>query len=374
MKIHHCAPALLLLAFCATTLPAQKPQVIGYISGHGRLMQASEISPRKLTRIHYAFLFPVDGEVNDNIPTDAANLTTLVSLKQVAPVLQVIVSIGGASHSGVFSDIALTSESRARFAQSCLRLIEKYGLDGVDIDWEYPAAPRPDGHFRPEDKHNYTLLLRDLRQTFDAAESRLGRHLITSTATNGKAFFLRNTEMSEVSRYVDTINLMGYDFYGDGSKTTGNHSALFTDPSDPNPISDDQCIHAYIAAGVPPEKITLGVPFYGHGWAGVSLFNHGLFQPDSSNSGFEILYNEIVSKDLKANSGFVRYWDSISAVPWLYNEKSGILITYDDPESLTLKAEYVTNHHLGGIMFWSESGDSGDALLDAINTGLGRKP
>jgi len=365
-----CGIAVALLM--VSSVGAQSPQVIGYVAGHGRVVKASEISPRKLTRIQYAFLFPVDGEVNDAVPTDAANLLTLVSLKQTAPALQVVASVGGASHSDAFSAIALTAESRRRFSQSCLRLVEEYRLDGIDVDWEYPAARHTDGTIHPEDKRNYTLLMRDLRETFDAAEVRLGRHLITSTATNGKAFFLHNTEMGEVSRYVDTINLMGYDFYGSSSKTTGNHAALYNDPADPNPVSDDQCVQAYLAAGVAPEKIVLGAPFYGHGWTGVGTNHHGLFQPVPAGTGFDILYRDLVAQDLASTSGFVRYWDADSAVPWLYNVNRGVFISYEDTESLGRKAEYVESRHLGGMMFWSLAGDDGDELLNAINKGLGR--
>jgi chitinase len=363
-----------ILTLCsATGAFSQQPQVIGYVLARSRHLDVNEIQPRKLTRIQYAFLLPVDGEVSDKLPFDAENLATLVSLKQVSPTLQVVVSIGGGAHSGSFSDIALSSESRSRFVASCLNLLEKYGLDGVDIDWEYPAQPRKDGNFRPEDKHNYTLLLRDLRQAFDSAEPRLHEHLITSTATNGKAFFLHNTEMGEVSHYVDTVNLMGYDFYPGGTKITGNHSALFTEPADPQQVSDDSCIQAYIAAGVPAEKIVLGVPFFGHEWTGVPALNRGLFQPASTKTVDDILYREIVARQLNPSSGYVRYWDKASAVPWLYNEKTGSFVTYDDPESLSLKAEYARSHRLGGVMFWSVEGDSNDVLLDAINAGLGRK-
>jgi chitinase len=359
---------------CAGCALSQQPQVIGYVLARGRHLDANEIQPRKLTRIQYAFLLPVNGEVSDKLPFDAENLATLVSLKQISPTLEVVVSIGGGAHSGAFSDIALTPESRSRFVASCLTLIEKYGLDGVDIDWEYPAQPRKDGNFRPDDKHNYTLLLRDLRQAFDSAATRLHKHLINSTATNGKAFFLHNTEMGEVSRYVDTVNLMGYDFYPGGAKITGNHSALLTDPTDPKQVSDDSCVQAYINAGVPAAKIVLGVPFFGHEWTGISALNHGLFQPASPTAAIDILYRDILSHDIDRSSGFVRYWDHASAVPWLYNDKSGTFITYDDPESLGLKASYVRSHHLGGVMFWSLDGDSNGLLLDALNAGLQRYP
>jgi len=364
-----------ILTFCLSFLFAQQkravsPQIIGYVFSRDRVLQPNEIAAQKLTRIQYAFLYTKDGRVAEASPTDAANLAVMVSLKRINPALEVVVSIGGGSHSDGFSDIAATSQSRGLFVESCVKVVEQYHLDGMDIDWEYPATPRPGGHFRAEDKQNYTLLLRDLRIAFDLAAKALGRHLVTSTATDGKPFFLRNTEMAEVARYVDTIALMGYDQYGHNDATTGNHAALFTDPADPKHFSDEQAVEAYIAAGVPAEKIVLGVPFYGVGWSGVPAKDHGLFQPVVAGKTFDVLYTDIAKKDLAAGSGFIRYWDNASQVPYLYNAETQTFISYEDPESLRYKADFVQARHLGGMMFWAYNGDPENVLLDAIDAGL----
>jgi len=380
-RIRHIAgkvSALILFAACLPFMQAQqkavaRPQVIGYVFARGRLLSASELSPQKLTRIQYAFLHTKDGELADVPASDAANFVTLIALKRINPSLQVVASIGGGSHSDDFSDIALTPESRARFAASCLRIIAQFHLDGVDIDWEYPAAARPDGKYRAEDKQNYTLLMRDLRAAFDRAAGSAGPHLVLSTATNGKNFFLRNTEMGQVAKYVDTVTLMGYDFYNRSNTTTGNASALYTDPADPKLVSDDGCIRAYLDAGVPAAKLVLGVPFYGHGWKNIAPANHGLFQPAAGSTIFDILYTDIAAADLTPGSGYIRYWDDASAVPYLYNAATHTFITYEDAQSLTRKAAYVREHQLGGMMFWASDGDAHDILLNAINAGLGRK-
>ena len=362
--------AVALLAATAS-LHAQK-QVIGYVFARNRALSAGEIAAKKLTRIDYAFINTKDGILSEPTAMEAANLATLVSLKKINPALTVVVSTGGFSRSEDFSDIALTPESRAKFVASCVKMVETQHLDGIDVDWEYPAFPRPNGRFRAEDKQNYTLLLRDLHVTFEEAGKRLHRRLYTSTATNGNKFFLNSTELGEVAKYVDVIVLMGYDFYDRKDPVTGNHSPLYTDPADPKHVSDDQSVRDYIAAGVPAGKIVLGVPFYGHGWTGVPAANNGLFQPVPAGKMFDVLYTEIAKKDLAPGSGFTRYWDEASAVPWIYNPATQTFVTYDDPESMKRKCEYVKQRHLGGIMFWAYNGDPDNVLLDAIDNGLGR--
>jgi len=163
---------------------------------------------------------------------------------------------------------------------------------------------------------------------------------------------------------------MGYDQYGRSDTNTGNHAALFTDPADPKHFSDEQAVEAYIAAGVPAEKIVLGVPFYGVGWNNVPSENHGLFQPVVTGKTFDVLYTYIAKKDLADGSGFIRYWDNASQVPYLYNAETQTFISYEDPESLRCKADFVRARHLGGIMFWAYNGDPENVLLDAIDAGL----
>jgi chitinase len=352
------------------------PVVIAYVFPQNHVLQPGEIDAQKLTRINYAFANINNGVIVDGFPSDAANFAALDALKQQNPSLTVLVSVGGWLWSGNFSDAVLTKQSRETFINSVGAFIEKYNLDGLDIDWEYPGQVGAGNRFRPEDKQHYTAVLKELRQRFGQEEKTLHRRLYLSVATGSDMDFLEHTEMDKAQKYVDTVNLMAYDYYEPGSEpTTGHNAPLFTDPLDPKHVSADASVRAYEQAGVPADKIVLGVPFYGHEWGQVPGENHGLFQPGKPVPNAFANYANISTNMLKANSGFVRYWDSDSAVPYLYNTAGQIFVSYDDPQSMALKCKYALDHKLAGIMFWDYQSDPTGALLDSIDrTLLGGKP
>ena len=346
--------------------PPAPPQIIAYIFPRNQLIAPGEVDARKLTRINYAFALIQSGRIVTESPVDAPNLTTLVALKRENPSLKVLISVGGWLGSGNFSDMALTRESRARFVDSVIAFIEQYQLDGLDIDWEYPAQSGAGNRFRPEDKRNYTLLMMDMRQRFRSEQRKLGRPLLLSVAAGASQDFLDHTEMSRVAHSVDTVNLMAYDYYEpDSDKITGNHAPLYADPADPERASADASIREYVDAGVPARKIVLGVPFYGHVWGKVGPTNHGLFQPGSPVPNAFARYRDIVASML--NQGYTRYWDTFASVPYLYSDEKAQFVSYEDPESLALKCAYVQHHRLGGVMFWEYGGDASGALLDTIH-------
>ncbi|MHB2007914.1 MAG: glycoside hydrolase family 18 protein, partial [Acidobacteriaceae bacterium] len=272
--------------------------------------------------------------------------------------------------SGRFSDAALTAASRAKFIDSVADFITRYKLDGLDIDWEYPGMAGAAGNvFRPEDKQNYTLLLMELRERFKKMQKPLHRQLYITIAAGASTEFLQHTEMAMVQKYVDTINLMAYDYYEPGDdKLTGNHAPLFVDPADPKGISADRSVKEFEAAGVPAEKIVLGVPFYGHVWGHVPATNHGLFQTGQPVPNAYANYGALTTTML--SQGYTRYWDAKASVPYLYNPQKQIFVSYEDPESLALKCKYVIDHHLAGIMFWEYGSDPSGKLLDSIDLGL----
>jgi len=368
--------AFLILSMCiplhlrAATSPAQKKEIIAYIFPKDRIIAPQEISATKLTRINYAFANLQKGEIVEGFAHDAENFAVLNSLKRDNPSLTVLVSVGGWTWSGDFSDMALTNQSRKLFIESAVKFVEKYELDGVDIDWEYPGMAGDNHRFRPEDKQNYTLLLKELRARFDKEQKKLHRHLVTSIATGASTDFLEHTEMDKVQRYVDTVNLMSYDYYVPSwDKTTGHHAPLFTNPADPKKISADRTVNEYENAGVSPEKLVLGLPFYGKSWTQVPDQNHGLFQPGKEAPNTYLPYSALTSLQ---NSGYTRYWDSNASAPYLYNHDTQTFISYDDPESLKKKCEYVIDHKLAGVMFWEYTGDSANTLLGAIDVSLRR--
>jgi len=353
--------------------PATRPVIVAYVFPQDNRLGPGDIAAQKLTRINYAFANIKGGRIVNGFAHDDENLAALVALKQENPSLTVLVSVGGWLWSGAFSDMALTRKSRGLFVDSVAEYVRGHQLDGLDVDWEYPGLPGAEPHFRAEDKQNYTLLLRELRARFNSLEKELHRPLFVTVATGASQEFLAHTEMKKVEKVVDTVNLMAYDYYEpDSDATTGHHAPLYTNPADPKKVSADKSVQEYERAGVRPEKIVLGVPFYPHAWGQVPDLNHGLFQP-----GKEIPHarEELGGgPDAMLKSGFTRYFDSVAAVPYLYSPEKQIFVTYEDPESLAGKCKYVLDRHLGGIMFWDYESDSSGALLSAVNTGLASNP
>ena len=357
-----------LLLACSSASPAQKPVVVAYVFPQNQVIQPGDIAAKKLTRINYAFANVRDGKVVEGFPTDAQNYAALTALKKENPALTVLVSVGGWLWSGNFSDAALTPQSRVRFAKNAVEFVERYNLDGLDVDWEYPGMPGAGNRFRPEDKQNYTLILKEIRSEFNREEKKLHRRLYLTIAVGASDRFLQHTEMTEVQKYVDTINLMAYDYYEPGSDPlTGNHAPLFVDPADPKQVSADKSVRAFEAAGVLASKIVLGVPFYGHVWGQVSSRNHGLFQPGKQVADAFTKYGDPAAL---LKQGFTRYWDQAASAPYLYSARQGIFVSYEDPQSLRLKCGYVREHRLAGIMFWEYESDRSGALLDAVDAGL----
>ena len=354
------------LAFAAQPDPKQ---VIAYVFVNDTIIKPTDIAAERLTRINYAFANIEGGKIVEGFQHDEQNFAVLHKLKARNPALQILVSVGGWTWSGRFSDMALTADTRAKFIDSVVEFVQKFQLDGLDIDWEYPGSIGNGNPFRPEDKQNFTALLKDLRSRFDHEEQRLHRPLSLSVATGASSEFLAKTEMDTVAQYVETVNLMSYDYYeSTDDKIAGHHAPLFTNPEDPKHVSVDASVTAYLAAGVPARKLVVGVPFYGHAWSHVSPDNFGLYQPGQS-SDVPSEYNALLPF-LQPSSGYVRHWDATSSVPFLYNAANGTFVSYEDTDSLRAKCRYVVDKHLAGIMFWDYEGDANGALLTSINDAL----
>ncbi len=363
-----CLPVLISPVDCAAS-PKSGNAVVGYVFPQNTELQSGQIDASKLTRINYAFANIENGRMVNGFSRDKENFAYLRSLKQENPDLTILVSVGGWLWSTNFSDVSLTAQSRAIFVQSVMEFLGLYDLDGLDIDWEYPGMPGSGHPFRPEDKQNFTLLLKELRSRFDSETSRTHRKLYLTIAAGASDEFLAHTEMAKVQRFLDAVNLMAYDYYEPSSDAiTGHHAPLFTNPADPKKISGNTSVLAFEKAGVPASKLVLGLPFYGHVWGQVADHDHGLFQPGKPIPNAYAPYHAIVETML--NHGFVRFWDPTASVPYLYSPEEQIFVSYEDPESLIEKCNYVKSHQLGGVMFWDYSGDPSGELLRTIHDSL----
>jgi len=359
-----------------TTTPTQtlssNKVIVGYYASWAAYNGYTPINipASKLTHINYAFakigndLTIALGDPN----VDPTNFAKLNELKKTYPNIKTLISIGGWEWSGKFSDAALTDSSRTIFADSIITFIKQYGFNGVDIDWEYPVSGGlPSNIKRPEDKKNYTLLLKKIRDKLNAQSSLDGQKYLLSIAGGAGSFFTSNTEPSIFCNYIDYANIMAYDSHGPWDTYTDFNAPLYN-PKEASPqykSSADSAVKSWISAGFPSSKIVLGVPFYGYIYSGVTNSNNGLYQKFSK--GNSITYDKIVS-DYLSNSSFVKYNHPDAAVSWLFNGSE--FITYDNEQSLSEKAKYIISNKLAGVSIWELSQNKNGVLLNTLYANL----
>jgi GH18 family chitinase len=366
-----------LLALAAGQPPHRAPGggvIIGYVFAKDDLIDPAAIAADKLTHINYAFANIKDGRVVEGFAHDDENFRVLTGLRQRNPDLKVLVSVGGWTWSGGFSDAVLTGESRQRFVESAVDFVRRHDLDGFDVDWEYPGLPGYGNVNRPEDKKDFTAVMAELRAALDKEGAARGRTYLLTFAAGASSNFLEHTEMDAVQASVDYVNLMTYDFRDAGEESlAGHHCNLYTHPADPRRMSADRAVREFLAAGVPARKLVLGVPFYGRAWGGVAPANDGLYQPGGRpRERVETRYTNLAA--LAAQPGWVRRWDALSQAPFLWNADKRVFVGYDDPESLRAKARYIREHGLAGAMFWEYNADRTGDLLRTLFTELRGTP
>ncbi len=358
-----------MLNSCSTKAPAPPQKaIIGYVPGFRGELKDLNIDATKMTHINYAFVDVRDSMAwLTNMETDTVNFKYLVSLREKNPQLKILISIGGWSWSENFSDAVLTPSSRKKFAATSVDIIHRHGLDGVDIDWEYPGFKGEDNVFRPEDKENFTLMFQAIREELNRLTAQTGKPYLLTTAIPCFQEFIDRTEMGKLQEYLDFVNLMSYDFYVAGD-TAGHHTNLYPSTSYEYNESAQKAFEAYTAAGVPASKLVMGIAFYGRSWIMKSNDNWGIDRPvDSVARGGGYSY---IKDSLSVRPGFVRHWDDKAKAPVLFNETTRQMVSYDDEESVMHKCNYVKEHQMGGVMFWQYASDPKLYLLDAINQNL----
>jgi chitinase len=321
--------------------------------------QASDIAVEKLTHINLAFAGIRDGVIVDSMTPD--QLKVLKKLKQKNRLVKILICIGGWGADG-FSDVALTAESRNQFADSVVAYLQKYQLDGVDIDWEFPVSGGGGIKARPEDKANFTLMMQTLRDKLTEPGIREKKQYLLTFAANISLNYIDSIELDKLTPIIDYINLMTYDFHGSWEHSTGFHTNIYSTPEDPTSLSADYGVKRYLQAGVPPEKIILGTAFYGRGWNGVTAVNNGRFQPATGECK-SYSYQNLADNYINRN-GFLRYWDDQAKAPYLWNGDT--FITYEDEESLSYRMIYIRANQLGGAMIWQYYHDLSGTLLNKI--------
>ncbi len=340
-------------------------RVIGYVSDAATL---PPISARKLDVINFAFA-KVNPAHEVFLPGDTAPraLAALTALRGDNPDLKIVLSIGGWG-AGNFSEAAATRAARKTFIDSATALMLAHDLDGLDIDWEYPTQPGPGISHSPADRGNFSLLLETLRARLDKLGRKHRRHsLLTIAAADGDAAL--GLELPRIAAVLDWINLMAYDFNGSLSPTTGHHAGLRASAlATPGSRNATRAVDEFLAGGVPARKLHLGLAFYGRSFGDVTPDHDGLYQRFASDGGY-VSWRQI-QRDFLDKGGFVRHWDAAAQSAWLWNARERRMISYDDPQALQAKAAFVRERGLGGVMYWEQSTDPDEQLLDVVRAAL----
>ena len=371
MRVNYCTCVFYLFALSTLSVNAQKNEakrfvVIGYVGGYKGLIDTNMVHAEKLTHINYAFVNIKNNRAFLAHPDkDSVNFVNLKKLKLKNPDLKILISIGGWSWSGNFSSAALSDTSRKGFAVSAVSIIRKYALDGVDIDWEYPDQSGDGNTYRSGDKKNYTLMFKALRDELNKAGPWHQDRLLLTAAVGGFKQFLQHTEMNKVAHYLDFVNLMTYDYFQDSSGVAVHHTALYSSKKYNMQDNADKAVSDYVAAGVPLNKLVIGMAFYGRSGRLRTDSLNGLGMPVNSlmgSGGYTYIKDSLLHKE-----GFKYYRDRKARASFLFNASTRQFISFDDEWSVKNKCRYVEKKKMAGVMFWEYADDKKEYLLDKIN-------
>ena len=472
-KIIKRSSLLTLILFLSQSFSQNQPQhskiVIGYYAQwaiYARDFNVLKIEADKLTHIMYAFFNATYDASTETASIETldefadynhnesglhawdapvkGNIGDLKLLKEKFPHLKIIISVGGWTRSQNFPAIAASQNARKTFAQSMVKFMTSYPwIDGFDIDWEFPIVGGTDGNesingspipvqpHTDNDHKNLILLLKQMRETFDASgmQSKQIAIAMGNNVQQAASQFIGPNNQStygmteNIMDFCDFVSFFGYDFGGNWFDKTCYNAPLFggDNVNDPlhNPSGRNQVLNELVEVylndvGIPADKLVMGIPFYGKIFEGVASTNvvqnsPGLYESaprtvtscplpeppvgswdDIANYSCETSgavefcdlsqgiatnphhfldpTNPLMVSTAAASAGWVRYWDDTAKVPYLYNATEKKFISYDDSESIALKVNYASSQNLGGVMIWELSQDARDSSLGLLDT------
>lgn len=267
---------------------------------------------------YFTHLFMAFGQINDThdgiVLADTTFMRRCAALKESFPHLKVLLSLGGAEMYG-FSEMAADSLKRLAFAKDCKRVIDEFGIDGIDIDWEVP------GNWHGllcEDWYNNVKMLRDVR-------GQIGNDNLLTIASPSN---LSGILVDRVLPYIDFINVMTYDM----GAAPRHHTAMYRSDK-AGCATVDETLRFYLDHGVPKDKIVMGLAFYGR-------------SDNVSYPGWTEYWQ------LKLRDGDTEHWDEVAMVPYITDSNGNVVLSYENPRSLQIKCDYIKEQGLRGAMYW----------------------
>ncbi|XP_055601032.1 acidic mammalian chitinase-like isoform X2 [Uranotaenia lowii] len=380
MRVFFLQRLLLLFGICGISIIEAAPDKVvcyygtwaNYRAGNGRF-SPEDVNPNLCTHMIYTFVglnrSTYELMLLDKwFDVDLKGLEKFANFKLVNPNLKRLVAIGGYNEgSSQYSTMANSAVTRTAFINSVVSFVKQYGLDGFDIDWEYPTLRGGQIY----DRENFVTLLQEMRARFD----REGLILSIAVAATPD-YHLSAYNVPEINKYVDFVNLMSYDLHAYWDGSTGHNAPLYAATWETSYYSKmlnvAACVQGWLDDGLDPKKLILGVPVFGHTFTLASTTSNGVAARSTGGgqagaytleSG-TLSYLEICEKFKKG--GFTKVWDDVQKVPYAYSGNQWI--SYDDETSLLLKINYAKSKNLGGLMVWSiESDDAKNICGNGAN-------
>ncbi|XP_062098324.1 class V chitinase CHIT5a-like [Humulus lupulus] len=325
---------------------------------------ASSVDTSYFSHIYYAFLLPDPETYKLNITSlDVTQIPEFInSLQNQYPPVKTLLSIGGGGNDPtVFSKMASRRRTRKTFIRSTIEVARRYGFDGVDLDWEFPA--------NDEDMENLALLYKEWRKalTLESRACKKPRLLLTSAVYFASRFLfdnLRSYPAKVMGENLDWVSPMCFDYHGSWENFTGLHSAFY----DPNSnISTAFGIQSWIKSGIPAHKIVMGLPLYGRTWKLENPDENGVGAPAVGVGPGDgvLVYSQIVEFNQK--NKVVPVFDKQAVSFYSYSGDSWI--GYEDVPSIRFKVRFARSMGLGGYFFWALGQDKEWTISrQALNT------
>nr|XP_049698952.1 probable chitinase 2 isoform X1 [Helicoverpa armigera]XP_049698953.1 probable chitinase 2 isoform X2 [Helicoverpa armigera]XP_049698958.1 probable chitinase 2 isoform X3 [Helicoverpa armigera] len=282
-----------------------------------------------------------------------AGYKRLVGLKQKYPHLKVTLAIGGWNEgSPRYSNMASKPETRAAFIKSVLLMLNNYKFDGLDLDWEYPT--KRDG--KPYDRENFVLLVKELSEAFEPYG-----YILTAALGAGKTTMETAYDLAKLSRYLDLIHMMCYDYHGTWDRVLGANAPM-KGIGENDTLSVEWTVEYLLSHGVSPYKMVLGLPMYGRTflltdpgtrvleYGKTPVRENGFKGPYTGEAGF-MGYNEICVQTTNKSSPWVYHWHEQTSTPYIRDGEK--VIAFDNGRSIAIKVQMAIDKGLGGVMVWS---------------------
>lgn len=349
------------------SIPTTGAWVMGYAVGYERdLLPPNDLNWASLTHLALGRATPnADGTLDTTFDIDAVRgpawAKTMVQQAHAHNVKAILMLGGAGEHAGFVG--AASAGRRQAFVQNILKVVQDYGFDGVDLDWE------PIGN---ADQAPLKALAVALKTAQPGLLLSVPVNFVNSNFPGDEA----RPSFTDLAQTVDRLNIMSYGMAGVYEGWKSWHSSALTGESDSTPSSVDSSVKAYLAAGVPASKLGLGIGFYGLCYQGVS-------GPNQSVAGMKIAADDGQMSYTNLMNGYftpaARQWDAATKVPYLSSATplgadKCTFISYEDAQSIAEKGRYAREKGLGGTIIWTlgqahfgnKPAGQRDPLLDAV--------